>query len=129
MGHLHYTVRTNDSESGGRCAAAVLVTDGAGVQSLVFLGHVLEPQETVLVPQTSERPVVGEGLPVVTPFHAGLGMGPGDLASEPDRAGHDDRLVCQMCDHLRRLQCSGCIIMKHRIIAIPLLTRGALIKM
>ena len=82
----------------------MFVTDGAGVESLVLLRHVLQSQEAVLVPQTGERPVVGEGSSVVTPFHGGLRMGLGDLASESDRARHDHRLVCEVCDHQRYLQ-------------------------
>ena len=40
---------------------------------------------------------------VVAPFHGGFGMGLDDLASEPDCARNNDRLVCQMADNLRWL--------------------------
>ena len=91
----------------------MLVTDCAGVQPLVVLSHVLQSQQTVLVTETGEGSVVRDALGVVAPLHGGLGVGGGDLAAEPDRAGHDDSLVRQVSEDLWDLQNNNIIVSTH----------------
>ena len=82
----------------------MLIVHCTRVEALVLLRHILQSQEAVLVTQTRECTFVREHTVVVAPFHGEVGLGTGDFASESDRAGHYDSLVCQVADDCRSLR-------------------------